>query len=132
VGAHPYQYVVDYQEDPRAALAELRHAVFQGGAYHGVTRGARTPEEALKRAGETGTRSILDIERIAPRPDYGCAAPLTGEEVQRYFGTTMPTVAMIEQCDRLWNDLERGMARYLVAFEQDRPRHLVFIGYSFD
>lgn len=83
-------------------------------------------------AGETGTRSILDIERVSTRPALRCATPLTPQEVVRYFGTHSPTVTMIEQCDQLWEDLERGMARYLVTYDQGVPRHIVFVGYSFD
>lgn len=98
MGAHPYQYVIEYQDDPAAALAQLRQAVFQRGDYYGAHRHPRTPEEALELSEETGTRSILDITRIAAQPHYCCAAPLTPAEVERYFGTPTPTVAIVEQC----------------------------------
>jgi hypothetical protein len=132
MGAHPYQYVVPYRDDVQAALDALRRGVFERGEYKGAEGRPRTPEQALELAGDSGTRSILDIERVAQKPDYCRAAPLTPEETQRYFGTGEPTVAMVEECDALWEDLERGMARYIVAYEQGEPKHLVFIGYSFD
>jgi len=87
LGAHPYQYVVEYRDDPAVALAELRGAVFHRGAYPGADTRPRTPEEAVSRSGETGTRSILDIARIAARPAHGCAAPLTEKEMEEYFET---------------------------------------------
>lgn len=132
MGAEPYSYVVEYQPDPQAALGQLRADVFRRGAYFGSDRSPRSPEEALRSTGETGTRSILDIARIAPQPAHGCAAALSSTELQRYFGTLTPTVAMVEECDQLWDDLERGKARYVVAYDQGEPRHFVFVGYSFD
>lgn len=132
MGAHPYQYIVDYQEDPGAALARLREDVFERGVYYGAERRPKTPKQALEQAGESGTRSILDIERISKRPDYCCAAPLTPDELLRYFGSATPTAAMVDQSDALWEEMERGMARYFVAYEQGIPRHIVFVGYSFD
>ncbi len=132
MGGHPYQYVVDYQEDVQAALDQLRADVFRRGEYYGADRGAKTPEGALKAAGETGTRSILDILHVQDEPDYCCAAPLTSEELTRYFGTDPPTVAMVEGCDEFWQDLERGKARYVVIREGIAPRKIFFAGYSFD
>ena len=132
MGAHPYHYLVDYDENVRAALERLRREVFERGAYHGAQKRPRTPEQALELAWETGTRSILDITRISDRPDYCCAAPLTAAEVQRHFGTATPTAGMVEACDELWESLERGKARYTVAYEGGVPRHIVFVGYSFD
>jgi hypothetical protein len=76
--------------------------------------------------------SILDILRMRETPDYCCAAPLASEELHRYFGAESPTVAMVEQCDEFWEDLERGMARYVVIRENGVPTKVVFAGYSFD
>jgi hypothetical protein len=60
------------------------------------------------------------------------AAPLTPEEYDRYFGTRKPALQQVQDCDDLWEDLERGMARYVLAYEGDRPTKIVFLGYSFD
>ena len=132
MGGWPYKYVVPYQDDVEAALAALRADVFGRGDYCGAETQPRSIKEALKRAGDTGTRSILDIERVNKKPDYCCVAPVTAEEASRYFGSAQPTVQMIEDCEPLWQDLERGKARYAVAYEDGVPRYLVFIGYSFD
>ena len=79
-----------------------------------------------------GTASILDISRISDQPDFCCAAPLSSAELERYFGTQKPTEAMARESDDLWEDLERGMARYVVLYEGDEPKGIYFAGYSFD
>jgi len=132
MGGWPYQYVVPFQEDVQAALDVLREDVFARGAYYGSEAHPRSIEEAVARSGESGTRSILDIERVSPRPAYRRAAPLTAAEVERYFGSAQPTVTMVEESDDLWEDLERGQARYLVVYDGGIRVNLVFVGYSFD
>jgi hypothetical protein len=132
MGAEPYEYLVDYDRDIQAALDRLRAEVFASGRYHGSGRGARTAEEALELAGEDGTRSILDIATVAAQPDYCCAAPFTDEELSRYCGTKRPSVEQLQQSDELWDELERGQARYAVIYEGSEPRSIFFVGYSFD
>jgi hypothetical protein len=39
---------------------------------------------------------------------------------------------MVEESDDLWEELERGEARYLITHEADGTKQLVFAGYSFD
>jgi hypothetical protein len=124
--------VVDYEEDVRAALDKLRQRVFESGQFNGAQRNPSTPEEALELSGEDGTRSILDISKIAAKPDYCCAAPLTAEELDRYFGTDRPTLEMAETNEAFWEGISRGMARYVVIYEGDNPAKLYFAGYSFD
>jgi hypothetical protein len=132
MGGWPYQYVVPFQEDAQAALDSLRADVFARGDYYGSNARPRTIKEAVARSGESGTRSILDIDRVSRAPDYRRAAPFTTAELQKYFRGAQPTVRMIEECDDLWQDLERGQARFLVAYEEGAPLSLVFVGYSFD
>ena len=132
MGGDPYQYVAPYQANLQAVLERLRKDVFERGEYRGAEAGPRTIEEAVRRSEESGTASILDIERITKTPDLCCAAPLTDEEIERYFGGQPPTVKMVEECDDLWEELERGMARYVVIYEGGVPKEVVFVGYSFD
>ena len=91
-----------------------------------------TPEAALELTGADGTRSILDISRISDHPDYFLAAPLSAEELERFFGTEKPTEVMVRESDDLWEDLERGQARYVILYEGDEPKQIFFAGYSFD
>jgi hypothetical protein len=123
---------VDYQFNVKAALEALRREVFASGQYNGAELNPKSPDQALELAGADGTRSILDIKRIAPRPDYCVAAPLTPDEYRKYFGTDKPALDQIRECEDLWDDLERGMARYVFAYEEGRPTKIIFIGYSFD
>src|SRR5262245_29258664 len=132
MGGWPYQYIVPFQDDVQAALDALRADVFARGEYYGAQARPRSMKEAVARSGESGTRSILDIDRVSTVSDYRRAAPLTAGEVEKYFGGALPTVRMIEECDDLWQDLERGKARYVVAYEGGVPANLVFVGYSFD
>ena len=132
MGAEAYQYVVDYQFNVKAALAKLLQEVFASGEYNGAERKPKSPEAALEMAGADGTRSILDILRIGSKPDHFVAAPLTPAEYQRYFGTDKPALESIQECDDLWDDIERGMARYVFTYENGRPTKIVFLGYSFD
>jgi hypothetical protein len=132
VGAEPYQYVVPFEADAQVALEKLRGEIFKAGRYRGANRGAKSPEAALEQAGDSGTASILDISKVQEEPDYCCAAPLTNEETQRYFGVAEPTVQMVEGCDDLWEELERGQARYLAVVDDSGARQLMFVGYSFD
>ena len=132
MGGHPYMYAVPFQDDVEAALQALRKDVFERGAYFLAERRPRSIKEAVDQTDETGTRSILDIERIAATPRSRHAAPFTPEELARYFGPGQPTARMVEESDDLWEELERGEARYLVTDEPDGTKQLVFVGYSFD
>jgi hypothetical protein len=132
VGAEPYQYTVPFEPDVQAALEKLRRRVFESKEFNGAELDPPTPEAAFGLAGADGTRSILDIGRISDRPDFCCAAPLSPEELERYFGTPKPTEAMVRGADDFWEDLERGMARYVILYEGDEPSGIYFAGYSFD
>lgn len=132
MGAEPYDYTVPYEQDIQAALDKLRQRVFESGQYNGSELNPPSPEAALEMTEADGTRSILDINQISEEPDFCCAAPYTANELQQYFGTDQPTRAMLEQSDEFWDDLERGMARYVILYEDGEPRHIYFAGYSFD
>ncbi len=132
MGAEPYEYTVPYEPDIQAALNKLRSRVFESKEFNGAEFDPPTPEAAFELTGADGTRSILDISRISDHPDYFCAAPLSAEELERYFGTEKPTEVMVRESDDLWEDLERGQARYVILYEGDEPKQIFFAGYSFD
>ena len=132
MGAEPYDYTVSYDPDIQGALDKLRKRVFDSGDYNGAEFNPATPEAALEMTDADGTRSILDIQRISDAPDFNCAAPFTSDELKRYFGTDKPTKAMLDQSPEFWEDLGRGMARYVILYESDEPTQIYFAGYSFD
>ena len=132
MGAEPYEYTVPYQTDIRLALDQLRSKVFKDGEFRGAELNPATPEEALENMDADGTASILDIYQVATEPDYFCAAPYASQELVNYFGTEQPTRADVEKSDDLWDDLERGQARYVILYQDGEPSEIHFVGYSFD
>ncbi len=144
MGAVPYFYWVKYQPDVNQALQELREREFRAGRYNPVMAmpfmnmdeapgaGHRSIAAALRASGEDGTRSILDIEKVADEPDFGVAAPLDDEALQEFYGTTQPTRKMIEQDKSFTEDLERGHCVYTFAYKDGKPDEIFFAGYSFD
>lgn len=132
VGTEPYDYTVPYEPDIQAALNKLRRRVFESKEFNGAEFDPPTPEAALELTEADGTRSILDISRISDLPDFCCAAQLSPEELEQYFGSQKPTEAMIREQGDFWEDIERGMARYVILYEGDEPKGIYFAGYSFD
>jgi hypothetical protein len=96
-------------------------------------RRPRSIEELLEWAEESGTHSILDIEHVAARPDFGVAAPMKPAALQRVFGTAAPTHGQVEEN---WADVAEGLdrwhSRYLVVYQDGRPHEYAFIGCSGD
>jgi len=132
MGAEPYEYTVPYEPDIQAALDKLRRRVFESKEFNGAEFDPPTPEAAFELTEADGTRSILDISRVSDQPDFCCAAPLSSEELERYFDTQKPTKVMLQEADQFWENLERGMARYVILYEGDEPKEIYFAGYSFD
>ncbi|HBQ10489.1 MAG TPA: hypothetical protein DEF51_04615 [Myxococcales bacterium] len=146
MGAQPYMYVVDYEEPLQAALDELRAREFEAGRYCPVLmfpqddpnatpgRGHDTIAEAFAAAGADGTNSILDIAKIADAPDYCAAAPFDDEALVAFFGGTRPEASTFDAwpCGEAFDEISRGMARYVVGYSEGRPSKILFIGYSFD
>jgi hypothetical protein len=147
MGAHPYFYFADYNPDLNAALQRLREREFRGGRYHPVMRFPPFPidssppapgpshtsiEAAFDAAGADGTRSILDLLRVASTPDYRVAALLSDGELIGLFGTLHPTREAIETCDALWDEMERGQGVCIVTHKDGVPDGIFFAGYSFD
>jgi hypothetical protein len=88
---------------------------------------------------EDGTHSIIDISEIAPIAGFGAAAPLSSEELKRFFVTDKPTRAMIESKERdlgrfLQQDIGRYRyeATYIIVYKDGEPAEIYFTGYSGD
>lgn len=146
MGAHPYWYVVPH-EDLQDALDKLRAREFKAGRYNPVlpflefpntdrspAPGSRhrTIEQALQASDADGTRSILDISRIATAPGFGRASPLSAQRLLELYGTTRPSQAAVEANMDFFEELERGHAIYIELYEQDTPVGILFAGYSYD
>jgi hypothetical protein len=132
MGAEPYQYVVDYEDNIQNALNKLRKKVFESGEYFNSEMKPKTIEEAVKNGMDAGTRSILDINQVADEPDYECTVPFDDDELMDYFGTDKPSLEMVESNMDFWDSIERGMSRYIIVYENDKSSKIFFAGYSFD
>jgi len=69
MGASGWQYFVPWEKDVGRALATLRNEVFRQGKYWSPTkRKPATIEKLLEKCAESGTHSILDVNRITTEP----------------------------------------------------------------
>ena len=152
MGAEFWSYHVPYQEDVGAALEALREQEFLAGRFwqpSEVTPGffarifggsskpvkpklPKSIREALKLSDATGTRSILDMERISEKPDYGAISRIPPDELKELMGTEKPTREMVEDCEELYERLQRGQGIYLITYKDGKPEAIYFAGYSYD
>ena len=148
MGGHIYYYCVPYEGDINKALQSLRTREFEAGRYNPIVpflefdmdaAPAISPgkqhasiAEALEASDADGTRSILDIERIADRPDFGAAVRLASARLTQLYGTERPTREMVKENMDFFEDVERGQAVYFVLFHDGKPSELFFAGMSYD
>jgi hypothetical protein len=146
MGGHPWWYLVPYDKDIAKALEALRQREFKAGRYNPAESFPNFPvdlkhvpgckpasiEEAREDSDADGTRSILDVSRVGNKPDYDVVAALDDDELMEFFGTTQPTAEDVEDCDELFDEIERGQGAYVVVYENDEPSQIFFAGYSYD
>lgn len=90
-----------------------------------------TPEEAVQKAGEDGTHSILDMTTIATEPGSGVLAPLPAETLEACFGTQYPSKTAVKaRAAELVR--RRGWGTYVIAYQRETPRWICFLGLSGD
>src|SRR5438445_13546701 len=68
MGAEEWQYFAPYRGGVARSLGELRQQEFRARRFHHSELPSATIDEATENAGESGTRSILDIQRITDSP----------------------------------------------------------------
>ena len=113
----------------REGFASAARATLKSKASHKPS----SIEEALELAEEEGTRSILDIDRISDVSEIGAAAPLSEPELTELFGTTEPTLEMVQAtAEELVCLRECGTAVYCVVYCEGRPVQYVFAGTTGD
>lgn len=142
MGAESWMYLVPFQSDTQKALEKLKAQEFNAGRYFPVNDeyfmedfGGEKPasiEEAREMADADGTRSILDIDRVADTADYGIVRRLTEQEILDYFGTKEPTREIIQENSDFFDDIERGQGVCFVIYKDGAESELVFAGYSYD
>lgn len=147
MGAVPYCYIVNYDPDIGAALQALRRREFEAGRYNPVIAfpfahsGAEKPspgakhasiEDAMDEAAEDGTRSILDIHRVGETPDFFTASPSPAATLHALYGTDKPSRAMVLDNMSFSDSIERLQCTYIVLWEDNAPREILFYGLSAD
>lgn len=169
MGSFPYYYFCKYQEDIEGALQNLRQYEFNAGRYepamfdsglsmssfrfppdeNSVAPGAKhsSIDEAVEAADGEGTGSILDIQRIADKPDVLASSPLSSEFLMRFFGTERPTRELVERVivneeplseeddDSLdaWDDFADEVGTHagchFIVYANEQPSEIFFMGY---
>ena len=146
MGGHPWWYLVPYEKDVAGSLRALREREFKAGRYNPAESFPRFPvdlnhapgckhssiDEAREDSDADGTRSILDVSRISDKPDYDAVARVSDSELEEYFGTAKPTAEDVEDCEELFEQIERGQGICVVVYEEDEPSQIFFAGYSYD
>src|ERR1700693_2034169 len=167
MGSHPYYYFTPYQEHIRAALQVLREKEFKAGRYDPAMHmgsppsymfqmsfppdetqpspGARhrSVDEARDAATESGTGSILDLDRITNTPGFCAACPLPDGDLDKLFATRQPTREPVQRVliegesivddddaedpqELFWEQIDRGQGRYIVVYENSKPSEIFF------
>ena len=146
MGGHPWWYLVPYEKDVQSSLNALREREFKAGRYNPAEDFPKFPvdpahapgcqhdsiDEAREDSDADGTRSILDVSHLSDKPDYDAVAPLDDDELVEFFGTTKPSAEDVEDCDDLFDEIERGQGIYVVVYENEQPAQIFFAGYSYD
>ena len=161
MGADPYCYYIDYEEDKNSALQKLRQREFDAGRYfpimdkwdipyaldnlslpvapapgkrHEFINEVFEDEDTL----EEGTYSILDLIEISYELKRGAAYVLMKEELIEYLGTDKPTREIIEDKIEDYYDYLvevftiRGVGVCITVYKDDVPTGLYFGGHTYD
>ena len=106
----------EWEPDVARALQRVRRRVLEAGCGAG---------------GSGDAHPILDVLAVAARPGARVVAPMATDRLLELVGTDRPSVDAIEElAPVIWHGVPRGQGRYLVAYEGERPTHLVFLGVS--
>src|SRR5207249_2228943 len=91
VGAEGWHYFAPYRGTVARSLEELRQQEFRARRFHHSELPSATIDEATENAGESGTRSILDIQRMSDSPADWAACPVPAEVLCQEFGSERPS-----------------------------------------
>lgn len=76
---------------------------------------------------------ILALEGISPDQREWNAQLLTSEQIEEVFGTSKPSISELRKVvHQLAETIDRGMAVAFPVFEDGRPAHWCFVGYTPD
>jgi hypothetical protein len=141
VGAEYWEYYTPFKQDVATTLEDLRQQEFSAGRFNRSDLRPKTIQQAFSSSGADGTRSILDMERVASSPETGAVSPVPDDRLIEIFGTDRPTRQMVEDAvkssdneamEEMIEEIERGEGRYILLYDDDRPTEVFFCGYSYD
>ena len=90
-------------------------------------------EDLIEFCAEDGTHSILDVQRVGDSTSLKESGPLSTAQLQKLFGSTRPTRAMVAAKEHAIQALRsRGLRTYVVVYAGDKPDELFFAGFSGD
>jgi hypothetical protein len=121
-------------EEGRITKEELEGLVHQVEAE--AEPAPETIEELLEQRAEEMTHSIIDIQRVSDEPgDYFTVTPLSPKEHEEVLGTVRPTRALLERDETqsaLFRLRGRGSGVYVIAYKNDQPDEICFVGVTGD
>ena len=132
MGAEPYSYEVEYEEDLEILFRKLQQTVFESKDYRCNIENPSSIQEVLMNADKSGTASILDIFGLSESHQIGHLSPLTEKEKTDYFGTLKPSIDQVKKSNLFWDSIGRVEARYLTVYEGETPANIFVAGYSAD
>ena len=132
MGAEPYSYEVEYEEELENLFRKLQQSVFESKDFRCNVDNPSSIQEVLMNADESGTASILDIFGLSDSHQIGHLSPLTEEEKSEYFGTLKPSLGQVKNSNKFWDSIGRVEARYVIIYEGDKPVNIFVAGYSAD
>jgi hypothetical protein len=160
MGAEPWSYVVGFEENIDLALKRLRRFEFCNGRFRNPKNYTSFPfadwsgatlseienlvtcsdgedaaiEKIVEMAGESGTASILDMLKISDEKDFYTLSPLSQDVLLKIFDSEFPSNHMLTSgsMSDIWDEVEIGHGIYVIAYENNQPDTIHFMGYSFD
>ena len=130
-----YIHVAPFQIDAENVLEDLKKHIQSPTAMDltvfDMPTGLRSPYEHL--VDRLGKMAILEIEGVSSKPRFLAASPISDVDLKALFGTVRPTPAMITDLpDSFYEQIDRGQARYFAIYADEKPKSIVFIGFSAD
>ncbi len=132
MGAEPYSYEVECEEDLEFLFRKLQQTVFDSKDFRCNVENPSSIQEVLMNADESGTASILDIFGLSESHQIGHLSPLTEGEKVEYFGTLKPSLDQVKESNKFWDSIGRVEARYLAIYDGESPINIFVAGYSAD
>ena len=132
MGAEPYSYEVEYEDELEAVFRKLQQSVFESKEFRCNVDNPSSIQEVLMNADESGTASILDIFGLSENHQIGHLSPLSEKEKTEYFGTLRLSLNQVKNSNEFWDSIGRVEARYVTVYDGETPVNIFVAGYSAD